>query len=518
MPSSSTESLAPPASSPAAPPYAPPKGARKTIAVPALGSGRANRVRAEADWLVIREHGIPVAEVFFTSYQAESPSRRDRPVMFLFNGGPGAASAFLHMGTAGPMRVEFGDHGSALPPPASVVANRETWLKYADLVFVDPVGTGLSRTVAEARLEQQPPEPDDEKREKRLKSVPDATRGFFKIKRDIDVLAEFVAAFLSRENRWHSPVYIAGESYGGFRVGKLLRALPDRGIGLCGAMMVSPAIDFLAFNGSDYDSNSWLASIPTMALAASHHKKSRGRLASMPHDRLASAAEAFAIDELAPVLIRGDFGPSTTRARAFATLADLIGLPLDLVERFGGRVTIDIFARELLRDQNLLCGLYDAAITGPNIFPQREAAQVEPDPTLAGITSSFTSSVNVMLRRTIGLQTSREYHLMNHNAWKQWVDDRADGYWHRQLECADDTRYGLAAVPGLRLLIAHGTFDLVTTFTSSKMAVACMRLPSSIAPRVQLKNYAGGHMFYTWAQSRKAVLADVGRLCGAKAR
>src|SRR5262245_16590952 len=132
--------------------YAAPRGVEKSLSL-AVG-GRRERVHAAADWLLIRENGVPVAEVFFTAYQRERPDPR-RPITFLFNGGPGAASAFLHMGTAGPMRVSFGANGTALPPPVSVVDNRETWLAFSDLVFVDPVGTGLSRTVHESRLEQQ---------------------------------------------------------------------------------------------------------------------------------------------------------------------------------------------------------------------------------------------------------------------------------------------------------------------------------------------------------------------------
>lgn len=488
-------------------PYEPPAGAERVLRVQGVGP-----VRAEAGWLLVREHGVPRAEVFFTSYRAEGRgrARRARSIMFLFNGGPGAASAFLHVGTAGPLRVDFTKDGSTLPPPAKVVPNADTWLRFADLVFVDPVGTGLSRTLAEARLEREGFDPDEEKTDKRAKAVPDAAKGFFKLGRDIDVLTEFVSAFLSRHRRWDSPVFIAGESYGGFRVGKLMRALPERGVGLCGAIMVSPAIDFHMLAGSDYDVQCWVAQTPTMALAAAHHGKIRGRFAGLSRDRLAAAALAFAIDELAPMLLRGDLAPAADRSRVLATLADLIGLPRDLVERCAGRVLIDIFARELLRAEGLLCGLYDAAVTGPNVFPDREGEQTGPDPTLAGITPTFTAGVNTVLRSTIGLDTPREYHLMNHNAWKQWVDERRKGYWERQPECADDARYGLAAVPGLRLLVLHGFYDLVTTFTSSALAVASLRLPPALRSRVSLTNYPGGHMFYTWEGSRRAVCKDVG--------
>lgn len=494
------------------PSYAPPRGVERTL--PLVGSGRARTLRATADWILVREHGIPAAEVFFTAYQLERGSGSksgQRPVMFLFNGGPGAASAFLHLGTAGPMRVGFHPEGRSLPPPVRVHPNREHWLDFADLVFIDPVGTGFSRTVHEARLEQQGLEVDEEKRDKRTKDLPGVAKSFFKIKRDIEVLCECVSAWLSRFNRWESPVYIAGESYGGYRVGKLMRALPERGVGLAGAIMVSPAIDFLSINGTDYDAATWFTSVPSMALSARVHGKTRGGFARMKAAELATAAEGFAIDELAPLLLHGDRAPAARRKKTLDTLAELVGLSPEFVHRSGGRIKIDQFVRELLREEGRVCGYYDAAITGPNVFPDREG-DANPDPTLAGVMSAFTAGANALLRGTLGISTSREYVLVNEQAWKSWVDDQADGYWARQLDCADDMRYGLAMNPAMQLLIAHGRYDLVTTYFASAQTVATLRLPESLRKNVELTVYDGGHMFYTWDRSRKLVQDDVGRL------
>lgn len=499
-------------SEPAASVYAPPRGTERTI--PLAGGTRKRTLRATADWILIREHGVPTAEIFFTAYQLEQPrSARSspRPVMFLFNGGPGAASAFLHLGTAGPLRVAFHPDGRSLPPPVKLVHNREHWLDFADLVFIDPVGTGFSRTVHEARLEQQGLDVDEDKREKRTKDLPGVTKTFFKVKRDIDVLCDCVSSWLSRFNRWESPVYIAGESYGGFRVGKLMRALPERGIGVSGAVMVSPAIDFLSLNGSDYDAALWFTSVPSMALAARIHGKIRGRFASMKPAQLATTAESFALDELVPVLLHGDRVPPARRDRTLNTLADLVGLKPDLVHRSGGRIKVQHFVRELLRDEGRVCGYYDAAVTGPNVFPDREG-DANPDPTLSGIMSAFTAGANALLRGTLGISTSREYVLVNDQAWLAWTDDRAEGYWERQLECADDMRYGHAMSPDLRLLIAHGRYDLVTTYFASAQSVATLRLPPELRSHIDLAVYDGGHMFYTWDSSRKQIQSDVQRL------
>ncbi|HZW10620.1 MAG TPA: hypothetical protein VFF69_12015 [Phycisphaerales bacterium] len=480
-----------------------PAGAKRTRA----------SLKVHADWLLVRECGVPTAEVFFTSYQLE-PRTPDRPITFLFNGGPGAASAFLHLGTAGPRRIAFSPTGRALPPPARLVDNAESWLAFTDLVFVDPVGTGFSRTVAESKLEQQGVDAEEDKTAKRAKDLPDAKKPFFKVKRDIDVLAEFVTQWLSRFKRWESPVSIAGESYGGFRVGKLLRALPDRGVGLRGAIMVSPAIDFLGIGGTDYDLAPWINTVPTMALAALYHKRARGPFAEMKADALRAAAEEFAEQTLAPFLLRGERTPAPERSRILATFAELVGLRTELVDRYQARIPFEIFARELLRDDGLLCGLYDAAITGPNVFPDREGSP-SPDPTLAGIMAAFTGGINALLRTELGLSTDREYLLLGEEVHKLWQDDGMTEYYRRSLDCADDIRYGLATNSSLTLLVCHGWYDLVTTYFSSERSISLLRLPPELRRQISLKNYSGGHMFYSWDKSRKALAKDVAAVAGA---
>jgi carboxypeptidase C (cathepsin A) len=486
------------------------KGADSKTGSRTSARSAAKRIQATADWIVLREHGVPSAEVFHVAYVQE-PRDAQRPVTFLFNGGPGAASAFLHVGTAGPRRIRFTKEGRTLPPPATLVDNLESWLAFTDLVFVDPVGTGLSRTVTESRLEQHGIDTDDEKREKRTKELPESRKGFYKVKRDIDTLCEFVSTYLSRNNRWASPIAIAGESYGGFRVGKLIRALPERGMGLTAAMLISPAIDFMGIVGSDYDILSWTNLIPPMALAARFHGKSRGRFAKLAASELRSAAERFAETSFATHLIRGDRAPTEERRETLASLADLIGLSPEFVEQCNGRVSIERFSRELLRHEGFQCGLYDAAISGPNVFPDRES-NASPDPTLGGIMAAFTAGINTMLRSELGLVTDREYLLVNEDVWKHWADDRAAGYWDRQLECADDIRYGLGLNPDVRVLIAHGSYDLVTTYSSSEQTVANLRLPRALRERIRLRSYDGGHMFYTWESSRRAIRADVADL------
>lgn len=493
--------------------YSAPKGVEKELAWGESEGARSRkgRVRVNADWLLVRENGVPTAEVFFTSYQlGKGPNR---PVTFLFNGGPGAASAFLHLGTAGPKRIAFSPTGNCLPPPVKLIDNAETWLKFSDLVFVDPVGTGLSRTIAESKLEQQGVDAEEDKTSKRTKDLPDAKKKFYKVKRDIDVLAEFVTQWLSKFGRWDSPVSIAGESYGGFRVGKLVRALPDRGVALSGAVAVSPALDVLALGGCDYDLAPWVNTVPSMALSAAYHKRARGRFAGMKADALRKEAEYFAEGALTMLLVRGERTPPKERSNVLKEMSDLTGLPVELIERHNARVPIEVYARELLRDKGEICGLYDAAVTGSNVFPDREGMP-NPDPTLSGIMSAFTAGINAWLRTGLGLETDREYLLLGMDVNEGWADDVMKGIWPRYLDCADDIRYGLASNPALKLFICHGWYDLVTPFFSSERSVSLLRLPPALRKQVTLKHYDGGHMFYTWERSRKGLAKDVAGVVG----
>ncbi|MGI9648667.1 MAG: S10 family serine carboxypeptidase-like protein, partial [Acidimicrobiia bacterium] len=241
---------------------------------------------ARSEWIVLRKKEKPVAEIFSTAYVADDGGE-DRPVTFVFNGGPGAASAYLHMGAVGPRRIDFPPDGTLPTPPARLVDNAESWLAFTDLVFVDPVGTGFSRAV-EAEKDDKDTKPDE-------KHDPAA---FFGLKRDLESLGEFMSRWLSNQNRWGSPVFIAGESYGGFRAAKLARLLPESyGIGLSGAVLISPALEFAPLNPSDYDTLPWIDKLPTMAAAAVFHGRSRAFEVGTPLEDVLAAAEQFATSQ-----------------------------------------------------------------------------------------------------------------------------------------------------------------------------------------------------------------------------
>lgn len=454
---------------------------------------------ATAKWLVLRKKEKPAAEIFSVSYVADSADL-DRPVTFVFNGGPGASSAYLHMGAVGPQRVAFPSDGTLPTLPPRLVQNDESWLAFTDLVFVDPVGTGFSRIIEK-----------DEKKEgdDRKKPEENDPKEYFGYKRDLESLCEFMSRWLSANGRWGSPTFIAGESYGGYRVGRLVRLLQEStGIGLNGAILISPALEIGGLNPDDYAIAPWVDLVPTMAAAAAHHGRSRVFEQGTPLADVQRGAEEFATSDYAVFLTRGASMPAEERERILARLADFVGLPADFVARAEGRVPINVFSRELLRDERKIVGLYDATITAVDPFPDRESFG-GPDPTLAGIGPAYTTAVNRQLRSEIGVETDREYTLLSYEVNAAWKDDDPRHFFLPPEGATDDFRYGMALNPHMKAFITHGRFDLVTPYYTSDRLRNLMRLDPAMADRLTVRHFGGGHMFYAWEESRRAFRAAI---------
>ena len=481
--------------------YEPPAGAELT------GTWESGERRIEytarAEWLVLRKQEKPAAEVFTVSYVADGADA-SRPVTFVFNGGPGAASAYLHLGAVGPTRVAFPADGSLPPMPPRLEPNESSWLAFTDLVFVDPVGTGFSRIVDGAK-------PADGKEKSEDTVDP---KEYFGPKRDLEALGEALGRWLSAHRRWGSPVVIAGESYGGYRAARLTRTLQETaGIGLSGAVLISPALEFATLTPDDYGVAGWVDMLPTMALAAVHHARSRAFPAGTPAAEVRAAAEAFAIGDYASFLAGGGTTEPDVRTRILARLADLTGLDQGLVERSGGRVPFATFARELLRDERKVVGFYDATITAGDPFPDREPF-AGPDPTLAGQVAVYTTAINRLLRSDLGVESDREYALLSYDVFNAWRDDSDPHAFQPPPGATDDLRYGLALNPHLRVFLTHGRYDLVTPYFASDRLVGLMRLDDATAARLTVEHFDGGHMFYAWEASRRAFTAAIERFYG----
>ncbi|MFP6666570.1 MAG: hypothetical protein VB876_04615 [Pirellulales bacterium] len=459
--------------------------------------------RAIAEWITLRRIHKPVAHVFHSAYLAESPSGDQRPLTFVFNGGPGAASAYLHMGALGPRRVAFGSMGTLPHPPTRVVDNLETWLAFTDLVFIDPVGTGFSRALKETKKESQP-NPDES-----AKPEPDPKENveFWEIDRDLESLGEFICRFLSKHHRWTSPLFIAGESYGGFRAAKMARRLQENhGVGLCGTILISPAIEFESLMRSDYDLTHWIELLPSLAAAAHHHGRTRNLPAGAALGDVLQTAESFANNEFARWLTQGDSIEQDHREQTVADMSALTGLPASVIELAGGRITNSLFCRELLRDERRLCGHYDAAITTVDPFPDRNSYE-GPDPTLFSIDRLFTGAINHQLRNTLKVETELDYRLLSMQVHEAWKDKSREHIFASRAGAMDDLRYGMSLNEHMKVFIAHGHFDLVTPYYSTKRLVNLMKLTDGQKENLLTQNYNGGHMFYSWDESRTAFRA-----------
>jgi carboxypeptidase C (cathepsin A) len=436
--------------------------------------GRSIAYTATAGTLPLFDHnGERLAAVFYTSYVAKAADVR-RPITFVFNGGPGAAATYLNLGLAGPRIVEFGDGGRD-GASAKLADNPDTWLAFTDLVMIDPIGTGWSRT-----------------------AKANGGDAFFNVSADADVLAKVIALYVAKNSRAASPKFILGESYGGFRAAKVARALQnDQGIVVTGIVMVSPLLEasFL-WGGRQYALG---AALQFPALIATELERT-GRFTQAA----LQAAERFAMTDYLTMMA----GPAPTgdAAKAFyGRIAELTGLPVETVAKTRGFVRGAYLQH--LRARGHAASLYDATIGTPDPYPE-SASGGGPDPVLDGFTRALSGAFVGYARDELGFKTDMTYVLLANDIsgkWK-WGDRR------EPPGVSDDLRALLSLDPSFRLLVAHGRTDLVTPYGVSRYVIE--HLPdlatkeSGEAERAQLKVYRGGHMFYFDRASRKAFTAD----------
>jgi carboxypeptidase C (cathepsin A) len=428
----------------------------------------------------------PEAHLFYVAYAADQTDPATRPVAFVLNGGPGASAAYLHLGALGPRRVVFEEDGAAPPSPPAIVPNPDSWLTFTDLVFIDPVETGFSRTAAPEEGER-----DDDR--------------FLGTQPDLEALSAFIRLWLSRNERWASPKFLVGESYGGFRVAALADLLAERsGIQTNGAVLISPVIEFSLHDGDDYTLLPWVLRVPSFAGVAREHGKAPAALpASGDLESILEEAERFSLDELLPGLARGDsLAPPAAKA-LHQRLASLVGLPPELVRRHAGRIPRGVFAKELLRADGRVVSLYDGSLTA--IDPEPADSAVGRDSLLTRLTATLAPAINDYLRRDLDYSTDRPYRVLNRQVSRNW-DWREGGQGY--IGAADDLKAVLSREPSFRVLIVHGAYDLVTPYFTSVYVVRQMRLDPELRDAVRVRVYEGGHMFYTHAGPRARLHAD----------
>ena len=419
--------------------------------------------------------GETTAKLFYVSYARDSAAG-PRPLTFVFNGGPGAAAAFLQLGAIGPRIVNFTDTGAAPELPLQLSDNPDSWLSFTDLVFVDPVGTGFSRAG----------------------DGDDAEKPFYSVKKDADTMAEFVQLYLSRSNRSLGPIFLAGESYGGFRAVLLARRLLAAGVQVKGAVLISPALEFALIRGDDYTLLPVSLALPS--IAAANIELKGGKNASF--DGLGEV-ETFARTGYLLHLAAGmrqDDGVN-------GLLERYTGLDKAVIERHHGRISASLFLREYRRKHDKSLSRYDGSVGAP--VPQPSDNE-HFDPILDGAVAVLRPAMTHYASAELNFHTDLDYKLLNREVSGKWdygTTPNRQGF----ADALDDLQEARTHNPALKILIAHGYTDLVTPYTISQFLVDQLRPIQGAAP-IAVKVYRGGHMMYFRPASRHALEEDAREL------
>lgn len=441
-------------------------------------NGKAINYTATVGSLQVKNtEGKATGEVVYTSYVVDGT---ERPVTFAFNGGPGAASVYLNLGAIGPKRVAFGAEGDSPSDPATLTDNPATWLDFTDLVFIDPIGTGFSRS---------------------LVSIDDAKKFFYGPDQDIAYLSQIVYDWLLKNGRLESRKYIVGESYGGYRGPRLTQYLQSQiGVAINGLVLVSPALAPDA-GSSDFSPIPWMLTLPSI-VAANYER----------HDKLTTANMTPVIEytrsEYATDLLKGRSDPEAT-PRIVKKVTELTGLDPTFVKEAGGRLETQAFLREEFRETGKLGSRYDPNVTSFDPFPFAPE-QRSNDPLLLSIIAPTTTAMVNFVTRTVGWKIDARFNALSYEVSQNWQRD--GGSRREEAAAATDLRVAVATDPKLRVLIAHGWDDLSCPFMGSILTVSQMPIMGDSA-RVRVQMYPGGHMFYARPASsldfRRDVLAMV---------
>jgi len=429
----------------------------------------------------------PKAEIFFTAYTLDrdesvpdAEHRRQRPVTFSFNGGPGSSSVWLHLGLLGPRRVEMGDVGDLLPPPYQLVDNESSLLDVTDLVFIDPVTTGYSRAVEGENPKQ-----------------------FHNFEKDIASVGDFIRLYATRYNRWTSPKFLIGESYGTTRSAGLSGYLQERhGMFLNGIMLVSSILNFQTARFVPGNDLPYILFLPTYAATAWYH----GRLDDALQKDLGATlkeVEAFALNEYTLALMKGDALPKVEYEAVAAKLSRYTGLTPEYVRQTNLRVEIMRFTKELQRDIRRTTGRLDTRFTGID----RDAAGEtwEYDPSLAAITGPYTATLNDYVRTELAFETDLPYEILTSRVWPWGYESQQNQY----LNVAETLRKAMTTNPHLKVMIANGYYDLATPYFATRYTFNHMDLDESLRDNYSLTFYEAGHMMYVHQPSLEKIKADL---------
>jgi len=438
--------------------------------------------------LIKNDKDEPEALIFYTAYtRSDTKDASQRPLAFLYNGGPGSSSVWLHMGSFGPRRVATVNAGVTPPAPYHLEDNPYCLLDKADLVFIDPVGTGFSKAVGKAQ-----------------------NKDFWGVDADARSLAKFVEAYVSRNNRWNSPKFLIGESYGTFRNAALANLLQERtGLYLNGIVMVSSVFDLGTISFYPGEDLSYILYLPSYAATAWYHNVLSDRPANL--NAFLDEARQFAKGEYAAALLKGSTLSSTERAAIARKMARFTGLNEDYLIKADLRVKLPQFLQELQRSRGLTTGRLDARFSGPTFNLVGENAEY--DPQSAAISGAFVAAFNMYVREELKFGLEREYHLFadfgdHHWEWKHQAGEYA--FFPGSPNVSLDLASAMITNPKLQVEMEDGIYDLATPFLEAEYSTEHLGLPENLQKNIHHKYYEAGHMMYLRDEDLASLKTNVG--------
>jgi len=430
--------------------------------------------------VLMDEEGKEKASVFYMAYTRKGKhAPGDRPITFSFNGGPGSSSVWLHLGLLGPKIVPMKDDGTAYPPPYELKVNEYSLLAESDLVFIDPVSTGYSRP-AEGEDKQQ----------------------FHGVEEDVKWVGEFIRLYVTRAERWGSPKFLIGESYGTTRAAGLSGYLQERhGMFLSGIMLISSILNFQTADFHVGNDLPYALFLPTYTATAWYHGKLGDRYPDL--NAALADAEEFALGEYTAVLMLGDAAPMDRYDAAVTRLAGLTGLSEEYVRQTDLRIRIWRFVKELQRDRGLTTGRLDTRFTGRDRDDAGEGYDY--DPSYQNIYGAYTACLNDYVRRELGFESDLAYEILTGKV-RPWNYGR---YRNRYVNVAETLRSAMTKNPDLKVYVASGYYDLATPYFATDYTFDHLGLADELKGNVTIGYYEAGHMMYIHKESLVRLTGDL---------